>query len=320
MSALIVDGKEMVKKLLPSLREEVSAVARLLQRNPLLGIFLVGPTESSKKFTDIKIKMAGEVGIEAKRIEYPDSIKENELRKDIAEKLQKDNRKHDGYIFQWPPPLSIGPRILNAIPDEVDVDRMARDAVDRFRQGRETVLPPIVRAFQKILEQEEFHERAPQIKGSRAVVVGYGGGDWVRLEGRENLQYRGWGMVGGEPVFTWLLQQGASVIPCHQYTKREDLEYYIRHADIVFSAVGKKEFSILGEWIREGAVVLDGGFSYDADGKGRGDITDYDAVKERAAVYAPSPGGIGRLTVFFVLKNLIELVKRQRHYRLMHKI
>lgn len=311
--AFIVDGKQIIDEMLPFLKKRIDELIALLRRQPKLGIFLVGPTASSLKFTEIKIQMSEKVGIKTERLEYSSAIQLDDLRQKIAELTKKDQRHHDGYIFQWPPPRHIGPQVLNALPDDLDVDRMGLYATNRFLNGRETVLPPLVRAFEMIISMAQTKQVLLSVKGTRAVVIGAGGGGWMQEE-------KEWGRVGGFPIYWWLSQMGAAVVPCHKQWKREWIAEEVKKADIVFSAVGKSEFVLDADWIKPGAVVVDGAFFHDdTTGQKRGDIIDHERVKERAAVYAPSPGGIGRMTVYMVLDNADLLIRRQRHLRLLKK-
>lgn len=308
--AFLIDGKQLVENEIDALKRDIQEITEYLRRPPRFGIFLVGPTESSLKFTDVKIQMADRVGITAERIEFPDTLSTDELKKKIGNETKKEQRRFDGYIFQWPPPRHIGPPVLNALPDEVDVDRMGLYAGNRFLNGREEMLPPLVGAFRHILDQVPIREILPSLKGIQAVVVGAGGGGWLS-------EYKEWGRVGGYPVFWWLSQQGAAVVPCHRYWQKERIAEEISKADLVFSAVGRTDFIIEAGWLKKGVVVIDGAFFYDdTTQKKRGDMIDHEGIKERAAAYAPSPGGIGRLTVLYVLKNFVELVAKQRGIRL----
>jgi methylenetetrahydrofolate dehydrogenase (NADP+) / methenyltetrahydrofolate cyclohydrolase len=303
--AIIIDGKQIVHTLLPQLKERVAEITERLQRPPRLGIILVGPTESSRRFTDIKIKMAEQVGIKAERIPYPDTITEEQLENEIARIVARASLRYDVFIFQWPPPRHIDPKVLHALPDDRDVDRMALCATDRLANGRETLAPPIVQAFQKILNQPDVRAVLPQVRGVPAVVVGAGGGGALFKE-------KEWGRVGGFPIFQWLSQMGAEVRQCHKGWRAESIAKAVQEADIVFSAVGKEGFEIPADWIKPGAVVVDGAYFYDnALGCKRGDIVDTEKAAERAAVFAASPGGIGQLTVYYVLDNTDHLVRRQ---------
>ncbi len=86
-----------------------------------------------------------------------------------------------------------------------------------------------------------------------------------------------------------------------QLTK--DLENKVRNADLIVVAVGKPGF-IPGEWIKEGAIVIDVGINRLENGKLVGDV-DFDIAKEKASFITPVPGGVGPMTVASLIENTL---------------
>jgi methylenetetrahydrofolate dehydrogenase (NADP+)/methenyltetrahydrofolate cyclohydrolase len=95
---------------------------------------------------------------------------------------------------------------------------------------------------------------------------------------------------------------------CHSKTR--DLAAEVRRADIVVAAIGRPEL-VKGEWIKEGAVVLDVGINRTADGKLVGDVQ-FTAAAQRARAITPVPGGVGPMTIACLLENTVEAARRRR--------
>ena len=131
------------------------------------------------------------------------------------------------------------------------------------------------------------------IEGKHAVVVG-----------RSNLV--------GKPVALLLLERNATVTTCHSQTA--NLADYIRQADLVVTAIGQID-AIKGDWIKEGAGVIDVGISRSSDGSLKGDV-EFAIAKDRAAYISPVPGGVGPLTVAMLLGNTVQTAEKQTNVRM----
>jgi len=108
--------------------------------------------------------------------------------------------------------------------------------------------------------------------------------------------------IVGRPMGLELLYQGATVTTCHRFT--EDLEFYVRHAEILVIAVGKRDI-VDADWIADGAVVVDVGINRLASGKLVGDI-DFERAAAKAAWISPVPGGVGPMTRATLMQNTAE--------------
>jgi methylenetetrahydrofolate dehydrogenase (NADP+)/methenyltetrahydrofolate cyclohydrolase len=100
-----------------------------------------------------------------------------------------------------------------------------------------------------------------------------------------------------------LLNDNATVTICHSRT--QDLPQLVRQADIVVGAVGKPEF-IRGNWIKDGAVVVDAGYHPG----GIGDVQ-LSAVVDRCRAYTPVPGGVGPMTIATLIAHTVEAAERR---------
>jgi methylenetetrahydrofolate dehydrogenase (NADP+)/methenyltetrahydrofolate cyclohydrolase len=105
----------------------------------------------------------------------------------------------------------------------------------------------------------------------------------------------------GRPLALEMLLAGATTTVCHRFTR--DLETYIRDADVLCVAVGKPGL-VQGEWIKQGAVVIDVGITRLDDGRLVGDV-DFATAQERARLITPVPGGVGPMTVASLLNNTL---------------
>jgi methylenetetrahydrofolate dehydrogenase (NADP+)/methenyltetrahydrofolate cyclohydrolase len=108
----------------------------------------------------------------------------------------------------------------------------------------------------------------------------------------------------GRPMALELLIAGCTVTACHKFTPVDVLENHIRQADILVVAVGKPAM-IPGEWIKNGAVVIDVGINRLEDGRLCGDVA-FQAASERASWITPVPGGVGPMTVATLMQNTLE--------------
>ena len=129
------------------------------------------------------------------------------------------------------------------------------------------------------------------LRGAEAVVVG-----------RSDLV--------GRPVSALLLAEDATVTVCHSKTR--DLAEVCRRADVLVAAVGRPRM-IQGDWVKPGATVIDVGINRTEDGL-VGDV-DFEAVREVAGLLTPVPGGVGPMTVAFLLRNLADAVEAQERAR-----
>jgi methylenetetrahydrofolate dehydrogenase (NADP+)/methenyltetrahydrofolate cyclohydrolase len=123
-------------------------------------------------------------------------------------------------------------------------------------------------------------------------------GKEVVVVGRSNIV--------GKPVAFMCLQQHATVTLCHSKTR--NLPDKIKMADVLIAAVGKPEM-IKGDWIKEGAVVIDVGVNRLDDGKLVGDV-EFSVASRRASYITPVPGGVGPMTITMLLYNTLQSAKR----------
>lgn len=265
MPALILDGKALASQTEDQMRERV---LRLKEKSggktPILATILVGDDPASATYVKMKGNACRRVGMDSMAVELPSSTTTAELLACI-EQLNGNPDVH-GILLQHPVPHQIDERAcFDAIALEKDVDGVTCLGFGRMAMGEPAYGCATPMGIMRLLE----HYKIP-IAGMHAVVVGRS-------------------PILGKPMAMMLLQADATVTICHSKTR--NLAALIRQADIIVGAVGKPEF-IKGEWIKDGAVVVDAGYHPG----GVGDI-ELSAVIDRASAYTPVPGGVGPMTI-----------------------
>jgi methylenetetrahydrofolate dehydrogenase (NADP+)/methenyltetrahydrofolate cyclohydrolase len=277
--ATIIDGK----KVAAQVRAEVAAQARELTargRTPGLTVVRVGDDPASEIYVRGKRKACEEAGIRSVEHHLPASTAQGDLLALVGQ-LNADPAVH-GILVQLPLPKQIQER---AILDAID-PRKDADGFHPFNVGALSIGMPGPRACTPAGVMRLLAEAGCDPKGKRALVVG-----------RSNIV--------GKPMAMMLLEAHATVTIAHSRTR--DLAEEVRRAEIVVAAIGKAEM-IRGEWIREGAVVIDVGMNRLPSGKLVGDV-EYAEAAKRAAAITPVPGGVGPMTIAMLLANTVELAQ-----------
>lgn len=277
MTAKIIDGKEIARKIREEIKKEVAG----MEKKPGLAAILVGDNPASKIYVGIKRKTCDEVGIHSEEFKLPEETNEEELL-ELIRKLNKDERIH-AILLQLPIPNHISTeKALSEIALEKDVDGFSPVNIGRLVAGNEAAVPCTPKGIIRLLE-----ETGVEIEGKNAVVVGRSS-------------------IVGKPTALMLLNRNATVTLCHSKTK--DLGEVTRKADILVVAVGKPKM-ITSDMVKEGAVVVDVGINK-VDGKLVGDV-DFEKVKEKAGWVTPVPGGVGPMTVAMLLENTLQRRREQ---------
>jgi methylenetetrahydrofolate dehydrogenase (NADP+)/methenyltetrahydrofolate cyclohydrolase len=277
MTARIIDGKAIAAGVKREVREQSERLAAAGQRRPGLAVVLVGDDPASEIYVRNKRLACEECGLVSISHDLPHSTTQTELLS-LIHALNADDRV-DGILVQVPLPKHIDQRlVIEAIDPGKDVDGFHPYNVGRLALRTPSIRPCTPYGVIRLLERSGV-----QPKAKHAVVVG-----------ASNLV--------GRPMALELLIAGATVTVCHRFTR--DLGEQVARAEILVVAVGKPEL-IRGEWIREGAVVVDVGMNRLANGKLVGDV-DFEAARARAALITPVPGGVGPMTVAILMKNTLE--------------
>jgi len=280
-TARIINGKEIAAQVRAELKSEIQALKESSGVTPGLTVVLVGENPASVVYVRNKVKACEEVGIRSTQHKLPGTTTQAELLKLIKE-LNASKEVH-GILVQLPLPKQINEEaILEEISPLKDVDGFHPYNMGRLMIGNPLLQPCTPFGVMRLIESTGI-----DLAGKEAVVVG-----------RSNIV--------GKPMAMMLLRRNATVTICHSKTK--DLADRIAKADVVVAAVGRAEF-VKGDWIKEGAVVIDVGINRTAEGRLVGDV-DFEGASERAGYITPVPGGVGPMTIAMLLKNTVEAAKK----------
>ena len=275
-SPVIIDGKEVARRIKEDVRRQVAEIAAENRRIPALAVILVGDNPASQAYVRGKLKACEMTGIESRLITLPDTTSEQELLHHIQ--VLNDDNTVDGILVQLPLPENIdADNIIDAIRPDKDVDGFHPLNVAALWNGNARLLPCTPQGIIYMLRQQKI-----ELDGILAVVVG-----------RSNIV--------GKPIAKLLLDANATVILAHSHTKH--LEQITKQADLLVVAVGRKHF-IDSRHVKKGAVVVDVGINRGADGKLYGDV-DFDDVLPLASCITPVPGGVGPLTIAMLMQNTL---------------
>ncbi|WP_025563575.1 bifunctional methylenetetrahydrofolate dehydrogenase/methenyltetrahydrofolate cyclohydrolase FolD [Psychromonas sp. SP041] len=276
MSAQIIDGKAIAAKVTDKVAIGVQARKDKGLRVPGLAVVLVGGDPASQIYVQSKRRTCEKVGFTSKAFDLPATTSQQDLLA-LIDELNEDSTI-DGILVQFPLPEGLDETsVIERIKPSKDVDGFHPYNVGRLAQRIPLLRSCTPRGMITMLESINI-----DLHGKHAVVVGASN-------------------IVGRPMTLELLLAGCTTTTCHRFTK--DLEYHVRQAEILVVARGKANF-IPGDWIREGAVVLDVGINRLENGKITGDV-DFETAKEKAAWISPVPGGVGPMTVATLIENTL---------------
>lgn len=276
MTAQLIDGKTIAKQLRDSVKEKVNLRINNGQRAPGLAVILVGNNAASEVYVGSKRKACEEVGFISRSYDLPTTTSQDELCQIINELNNDDDI--DGILVQLPLPEGLDANlIIEQINPEKDVDGFHPSNVGKLALRQPGLRPCTPKGIMTLIKSTGV-----KTHGLDALVVGASN-------------------IVGRPMTLELLLAGCTVTTTHRFTK--DLESKVRSADLIVVAVGKPAF-IPGEWIKDGAIVIDVGINRLESGTLVGDV-DYDIAKEKAAFITPVPGGVGPMTVASLIENTL---------------
>ena len=276
MSAEIIDGKQIAGRVRITVARDVEAFTNAFDgARPGLATILVGDDPGSAVYVAGKQKACKEVGMTGFNYPLPADAAHEELVA-LIERLNGDEAVH-GILLQLPVPAHLdGVELTGMIDPDKDVDGLTQVSAGRLALGVEGLRPCTPQGVMTLLDAA-----GAQLEGAEAVVVG-----------RSNLF--------GKPMVQLLLAANATVTTCHSRTR--DLPAVCRRADVLVAAVGRPRM-VQGDWVKQGATVIDVGINRTDDGL-VGDV-DFDAAAERAALITPVPRGVGPMTIAMLLRNTL---------------
>jgi methylenetetrahydrofolate dehydrogenase (NADP+)/methenyltetrahydrofolate cyclohydrolase len=281
MAAEVIDGKAIAQQVRSEVRAEVEAWVAAGNPPPGLATVLVGDDPASAVYVSGKQRASAEVGIAGFDHRLPHDAAHGEVEALLGE-LNADPRV-SGILLQLPtPPQVDGPALTELIDPRKDVDGLTPVSAGLLAKGR-----PGLRGATPEGVMELLRRHAVELEGAEAVVVG-----------RSDLV--------GKPLSALLLAANATVTTCHSRTR--DLGAVCRRADVLVAAVGRPAF-VQGDWVKEGATVIDVGINRTGDGIA-GDV-DFEAAARRARLITPVPGGVGPMTIAMLLRNTLTAARAQ---------
>ncbi len=281
MTARIIDGKAVARKLRAEYAARIERLKTLHQLVPGIAVILVGDNPASQVYVRNKITACRDTGIRSEMHHLPADTPEAQLML-LIDRLNEDAAVH-GILVQLPLPPQIDvAHVLERIQPAKDVDGFHLYNVGGLVTGN-TIFPPCTPyGVQKILEHEGV-----QIEGRNVVVVGASN-------------------IVGKPMALMLMQQDATVCICHK--KTVDLGQFTLLADILVVAAGVPGL-IVPQMVKTGAIVIDVGINRLPDGRIVGDV-DFEGVRQKASLITPVPGGVGPMTITMLLYNTLVSAER----------
>jgi methylenetetrahydrofolate dehydrogenase (NADP+)/methenyltetrahydrofolate cyclohydrolase len=281
MAGDLIDGKAIAQQVRKEVAEEVSAWVAEGHDAPGLATVLVGDDPGSAVYVGNKLKASKEVGMTPFEHRLDKDVEHSEVEAVLRE--LNDDPSVSGILLQLPTPDQVdGGALAEMINPAKDVDGLTPVSAGLLAKGRRGLRPCTPSGAIELLRRYDV-----ELEGAEAVVVG-----------RSDLV--------GKPLFQLLLEVNATVTICHSRTR--DLREVCRRADVLIAAVGSPRM-VKGDWVKEGAAVIDVGINRQDD-KLVGDV-DFEAARERARLITPVPGGVGPMTIAMLLRNTLQAARAQ---------
>ncbi|OUQ55899.1 MULTISPECIES: bifunctional methylenetetrahydrofolate dehydrogenase/methenyltetrahydrofolate cyclohydrolase [Lactobacillus] len=276
----ILDGKAFANLLGQNLKEKVKKL-KDEGITPHFCVINIGDDPASKIYVRTKKRRAEKMGIIQDIYQMPADTKQEEALA-LIDKLNADPAIN-GLMVQLPAPKQIdADALLERIDPNKDVDGLTPANIGHLWMGNHFVEPATAEGIIALLKHYEI-----PLEGKNVVIIG-----------RSNIV--------GKPLAALMLEQNATVTIAHSRTK--NLGEITKKADVLVSATGQA-FLVKADMVKDGAVVVDVGMNH-VDGKLVGDV-DFDKVKEKTSYITPVPGGVGPLTVQFLMEAVVKLTRRQ---------
>ena len=281
--AKLIDGKAIREYNLDKISAEVAEL-KAKGVEPALAVIIVGNDPASRVYVNNKKMACERVGMRSLEFAMPEETTTDELLA-LIDKLNSD-ASVSGILCQLPVPKHIDKNaVLRRIRPEKDVDCFHPENVGLLSTGMGKLMPCTPMGMMKMLEYEGV-----DVAGKHCVIIG-----------RSDIV--------GKPMAMLMLSKSATVTICH--SKTVDLPSVTRQADILVAAVGIPNF-VKADMVGEGAIVLDVGINRMENGKLCGDV-DFEAVKDKASMITPVPGGVGPMTIAMLMQNTLTACKEQNN-------
>lgn len=281
MTAKIIDGKALAAQVKANVKQQVAQRLASGLSAPGLAVIQVGSDPASHIYVNNKRKACDEVGFISRAYDYREATTGELL--DLISQLNAD-RSIDGILVQLPLPAHIDKtKVLEHIDPKKDVDGFHPYNIGHLLQRDPKLRPCTPYGVVKMLQSTGVN-----LAGLNATVVGASS-------------------IVGRPMALELLLLGCTTTITHSRTV--DIDAHVKRADIVIAGIGIPEF-VKGDWIKEGAIVIDIGINRLANGKLVGDV-EFDKAVINAGWITPVPGGVGPMTVATLMQNTLEACENQ---------
>ena len=262
------------------MRESLKKEFSLIPGEKILSLVYVGENPVIQNFIRYKKKFGDSLGIELRVHQLAEESSEKEILQNIENIISK--KESSAIVVQLPLPSYIDKKkILDVIPEHMDIDVLGEDAKKSFKKGKLSFFPPVVGAILKVLESQKY-----SLQGKNICLLGYG-------------------KLVGEPMAIYLERENIPFTLLRQHHSQEEKEKALMNADMIISGIVKAHY-IKASSLKDGVVLIDAGTSEEG-GKLVGDIDPNTYGK--ALFYTPVPGGIGPLTIAILYENFLKAVK-----------
>ena len=277
MNPQLLDGKAASEQIRNDLRARVEKLKLRGGPVPVLVTILVGNNPSSEVYVKMKGKACESIGLGSRKIQMPEETTTQELLK-VIDECNADPTVR-GILLQHPSPPQIDERAaFDRIAIDKDVDGVTAFGFGRMSLGIQAYPACTPAGIVKLLDHYKIN-----LSGLHAVIVGRS-------------------PILGKPMAQLLLNRDCTITVCHSRTK--DLPRHVQSADLVVAACGKPRY-IVGDWIKEGAIVVDAGYN---DGN-IGDA-DFESCAKKASWITPVPGGVGPMTITTLIAHTVESAEK----------
>ena len=276
----ILDGKEFSKKLKQNIKEKVSKYKVEYNKVPKLVTIMVGDSEASKTYVNMKEKACLNVGIDPVNVQLEKCTTEELI--EIINKYN-DDPKVSGIMIQHPLPKSLDEKkCVEAIKPEKDVDGLTESNFAKLCFNQEGLFPCTPKGIIELIKEYNI-----DLTGKKVLIIGRS-------------------QILGKPLSMMMLNENATVTIAH--SKTEEIEKLTKRADVVCACLGKPNF-VKPEWVKKGTILIDAGYN-------AGNIGDIDAeAYKKASYYTPVPGGVGPVTVAELLNQTLIAFEKQNNIK-----
>ena len=276
----ILDGKEFSKKLKQNIKEKVSEYKVEYNKVPKLVAIMVGDSEASKTYVNMKEKACLNVGVDPVNVQLEKCTTEELI--EIINKYN-DDPTVSGIMIQHPLPKSLDEKkCVEAIKPEKDVDGLTESNFAKLCFNQEGLFPCTPKGIIELIKEYNI-----DLTGKKVLIIGRS-------------------QILGKPLSMMMLNENATVTIAH--SKTEEIEKLTKRADVVCACLGKPNF-VKPEWVKKGTILIDAGYN----AGNSGDI-DAEAYK-KASYYTPVPGGVGPVTVAELLNQTLIAFEKQNNIK-----